>query len=67
MKKKQGDQIQLSPEKKTAEKRKWIHHITLVVRLCYKTADSSILQEFFSIFFKINTMQWRKNIKVEIR
>ena len=53
MKKKQGDQIQLSPEKKTAEKRKWIHHITLVDRLCYKIADSSILQEFFSISFKI--------------
>ena len=27
MNKKHGDQIQISPEKKNAEKGKWIHHL----------------------------------------
>ena len=56
MNKKQVNQIQLSPEKKTPEKGKWIHHLLSpnskeVGESCDKTIESNPFINSTGIFF----------------
>ena len=52
--KNQEDQIQISPEKKTVEKERFVtfQPITPVAGLCYKIIDSQIMQEIVLSFSK---------------
>ena len=65
MNKKQGDEVQFSPEKRL-EKRKWIHHtpcqpIIPVGGMCYKMRYQFINYTIkFFIYLKMFIMQWRK-------